>query len=95
MPRNTPVWLLASFCLGFAASHAVRATQIAMAATVKVESAVPEVLQGRGCRLGNSVVPRPSGPAVATICERPEEVMQGFLMQGAERIAICCPIPIK
>ena len=54
-----------------------------------------KALEGRGCRLGNAVVPRPSEPAVATICERSGEVMQGFLMHGAERIAICCPVPLK
>jgi hypothetical protein len=53
------------------------------------------VLTVSGCRRGNSVVPQPSGPPVATICERPGEVMQGFLMQGAERIAVCCPVPAK
>jgi hypothetical protein len=94
MPR-TPVWLLASFCLGLGASQVVRVTQVARAAPLNAEAAVPEVLAGRGCRLGNSVVPRPSAPPVATICERPGEVMQGFLMHGPERIALCCPIPVK
>ena len=93
--RNVPVWLLASFCLGLGAGYGVRVTQAAVAAPITAESVVPTVLEGRGCRLGNSVVPRPSGPPVATICERPGEVMQGFLMQGAERIAVCCPVPAK
>lgn len=95
MARSTPVWLVAAFCLGFGVSHAMRITDRAMAATATAKPAVPEALDGRGCRLGNSVVPRPSGPPVATICERPGEVMQGFLMHGADRIAICCPVPRK
>jgi len=93
--RHTPVLLLASFCMGLGAGYGVRVTQTAMAAALDAEPAVPTVLEGRGCRLGNSVVPRPSGPPVATICERPGDVMQGFLMQGAERIAVCCPLPAK
>ncbi len=95
MPKHTSVWLLASFCLGVGAGRGVHVTQAAMAAPLAAEAAVPKVLEGRGCRLGNSVVPRPSGPPVATICERPGEVMQGFMMQGAERIAVCCPAPAK
>ena len=93
--RNTPFWLVTSFCLGLGAGYGMRVAPVAMAAPLTSESAVPKVLEGRGCRLGNSVVPRPSGPPVATICERPGEVMQGFLMQGAERIAVCCPVPAK
>jgi hypothetical protein len=93
--KPTPVWLLASFCLGFGASHVSRAPHTASAAMPNAQPVVPESLNGRGCRLGNSVVPRPSGPGVATICERPSEVMQGFLMHGPERIAICCPVPPK
>src|SRR5687768_16631184 len=95
MITPTPLWLLASFCLGFGVSHASRATHTASAAMPGAQPAVPEALKGRGCRLGNSVVPQPSGPGAATICERPSEVMQGFLMQGPERIAICCPVPPK
>ena len=93
--RNTPFWLVASFCLGLGAGYGMRVGPVAMAAPLTLESGVPKVLEGRGCRLGNSVVPRPSGPPVATICERPGEVMQGFLMQGAERISVCCPVPAK
>ena len=66
---------------------------VALAATVTVEPSVPAELKDQGCRLGNSVVPKAAGPAVATICDKREEVMKGFLMQGPERIAICCPIP--
>ena len=96
MIKPIPLWLLAAFCLGFGVSHASRATHTASAATPGAQPAVvPEALKGRGCRLGNSVAPQPSGPGVATICERPSEVMQGFLMQGPERIAICCPVPPK
>jgi hypothetical protein len=95
MARYTPVWLLISLCLGFGAGRAMHAIPVAVAAPLKAEAAVPQALEGRGCRLGNAVVPRPSEPAVATICERSGEVMQGFLMHGAERIAICCPVPLK
>jgi hypothetical protein len=95
MRKATLLWLLASFCLGFGVSHVSHATPTASAASPGVQPSVPEALKGRGCQLGNSVVPQPSGPGVATICERPSEVMQGFLMHGAERIAICCPVPPK
>jgi hypothetical protein len=95
MARYTSVWLLSSMCLGFGAGRAMHATPVVAAAPLKAEAAVPQALAGRGCRLGNAVVPRPSEPAVATICERSGEVMQGFLMHGAERIAVCCPVPTK
>jgi hypothetical protein len=95
MRKSTLLWLVASFCLGFGISHASRATPTASAASPGLQPAVPEVLKDRGCRLGNSVVPQPSGAGVATICERTTEVMQGFLMHGPERIAICCPVPPK
>ena len=96
MIKPTPLWLLAAFGLGFGVSHASRATHTASAASPGAQPAVvPDALKGRGCRLGNSVVPQPSGPGAATICERSGEVMQGFLMHGAERIAICCPVPLK
>ena len=93
MPRSIPIWLLASFSLGLGATHAVRIVDSALAATVTVEPSVPAELKDQGCRLGNSVVPKAAGPAVATICDKREEVMKGFLMQGPERIAVCCPIP--
>jgi hypothetical protein len=93
MPRSIPIWLLAFFFLGLGASHAVRIVDSALAATVTVEPSVPAELKDQGCRLGNSVVPKAAGPAVATICDKREEVMKGFLMQGPERIAVCCPIP--
>ena len=93
MPRSMPIWLLASFSLGLGASHAVRIGDRALAASVTAEPSVPAELKDQGCRLGNSVVPTAAGPAVATICDRRGEVMKGFLMQGAERIAVCCPIP--
>jgi hypothetical protein len=93
MPRSIAIWLLASFSLGLGASHAVRIVDSALAATVTVEPSVPAELKDQGCRLGNSVVPKASGPGVATICDQRGEVMKGFLMQGPERIAVCCPIP--
>ena len=93
MSRSITIWLLASFSLGLGASHAVRIVDSALAATVTVEPSVPAELKGQGCRLGNSVVPTAAGPAVATICDQRGEVMKGFLMQGPERIAVCCPIP--
>ena len=94
MARYRPVWLLVLLCLGFGAGRAMHAIPVAVAAPLKAEPAVPKALEGRGCRLGNAVVPRDS-ESVATICERSGEVMQGFLMHGAERIAICCPVPLK
>ena len=95
MPRSMPIWLFASFSLGLGASHVVRMEDKALAATVTPEPSVPAELKDQGCRLGNSVVPKASGPAVATICDQRGEVMKGFLMQGPERIAVCCPIPAR